>query len=42
MKRSFVKTLIQSNNEFYKVLWNFNKTLIRKTISCVKHVKVSH
>ena len=42
MKKSFVKTLIQSNEEFFKVLWNFNKTLIRKTISCMKLGKVSH
>ena len=42
MKKSFVKTLIQSNEEFFKVLWNFNKTLVRKTINSLKLGKVSH
>lgn len=42
MKKSFVKTLTQSIKEFFKVLWNFDKTLIRKTINCVKPIKVSH
>ena len=42
MKRSFVKTLIQSNKELLKVLWNFYKTLMRKIIYSLKPVKVSY
>ena len=41
-RKSLLKTLSQPMVEFCKVLWNLDKTLIRKTINCVKPVKVSH
>ena len=41
-RKSLLKTLSQPMEEFFKVLWNFDKTLVRKTINCMKHVKVSH
>jgi hypothetical protein len=34
-KKSFIKTLLQSILEFFKVLWNFYKTLMRKKTSIV-------
>ena len=39
---SFIKTLTRSILEFFKVLWNFYKTLMRKFINCLKPIKVSY
>ena len=41
-RKSFINTLLQTNREFFKVLWNFYKTLMRKFINCLKPVKVSY
>ena len=41
-KKSFIKTLTRSILEFFKVLWNLDKILIRKIIYSLKPVKVSH
>ena len=41
-KDSFIKTLTRSILEFFKVLWNFDKTLMRKIIYSLKPVKVSY
>ena len=41
-RKSFIKTLSQPMEEFFKVLWNFYKTLTRKFINCLKLGKVSH
>ena len=40
-KDSFVKTLIRSILEFFKVLWNFYKTLIRKILKTKVYVRIS-
>ena len=41
-RKSFINTLLQTIREFFKVLWNFYKTLMRKFINCLKPVKVSY
>ena len=41
-KDSFIKTLTRSIQNFFKVLWNFYKTLMRKIIYSLKPVKVSY
>ena len=41
-KKSFIKTLTRSILEFFKVLWNFYKTLIRKIIKTMTPIKVSY
>lgn len=41
-RKSFIKTLLQTILEFFKVLWNFYKTLMRKIIYSLKPVKVSY
>ena len=41
-RKSFIKTLLQAIREFFKVLWNFYKTLMRKIIYSLKPVKVSY
>ena len=41
-RKSFINTLLQTIREFFKVLWNFYKTLMRKFINCLKLGKVSH
>ena len=41
-RKSFINTLLQTNREFFKVLWNFYKTLMRKFINSLKLVKVSY
>ena len=40
-KDSFVKTLIRSILEFFKVLWNFYKTLIRKILKTKVYIRIS-
>ena len=42
VKKSFIKILLRSILEFFKVLWNFYKTLMRKIINIMKPVKVSY
>ena len=41
-KKSFIKTLTRSILEFFKVLWNFYKTLMRKIIKTMTPIKVSY
>ena len=41
-RKSFINTLLQTIREFFKVLWNFYKTLTRKIINSLKPVKVSY
>ena len=41
-RKSLLKTLSQPMEEFFKVLWNFYKTLMRKIINSLKPVKVSY
>lgn len=41
-RKSFIETLLQAIQNFFKVLWNFYKTLMRKIIYSLKPVKVSH
>lgn len=41
-RKSFIKTLLQAILEFFKALWNFYKTLVRKIINDLKLVKVSY
>ncbi len=41
-RKSFIKTLLQAIRNFFKVLWNFYKALIRKIIYSLKPVKVSY
>ena len=40
-RKSLLKTLSQPMEEFFKVLWNFDKTLVRKIIKTMTPVKVS-
>lgn len=41
-RKSFIKTLLQAILKFFKVLWNFYKTLIRKIIKSMTPIKVSY
>lgn len=41
-RKSLLKTLSQPMEEFFKVLWNFYKKLMRKIINSLKPVKVSY
>ena len=41
-RKSLIKTFLQTIREFFKVLWNFYKTLMRKFINSLKLVKVSY
>ena len=41
-KNSFIKTLTRSILEFFKVLWNFYKTLMRKIVKIMTPIKVSY
>lgn len=41
-KKSFTKTLLQSIHEFFKVLWNFYKTLMRKIINSLRPLQVTY
>ena len=40
-KDSFIKTLTRSILEFFKVLWNFYKTLIRKILKTKVYIRIS-
>ena len=40
-KKSFIKTLSQSIVEFFKVLWNFYKSLMRKILKTKIYIKIS-
>lgn len=41
-RESLIKTFLQAIQNFFKVLWNFDKTLMRKIIYSLKPVKVSY